>query len=79
MRRSWEEGVGVGWVGKRSSDCRSMDDMLNYRSFSVLKGTVVWSRYTRGGSISRYDDMTNDHSCAIIAHSSLKCINNKFS
>ena len=49
MRRSWEEGVGVGWVGKRSSDCRSMDDMLNYRSFSVLKGTVVWSRYTRGG------------------------------
>lgn len=49
MRRSWEEGVGVGWVGKRSSDCRSMDDMLNYRSFSVLMGTVVWSRYTRGG------------------------------
>ena len=49
MRRSWEEGVGVGWVGKRSSDCRSMDDMLNYRSFSVLMGMVVWSRYTRGG------------------------------
>ena len=49
MRRSWEEGVGVGCVGKLNSDCRSTDDMLNYRSFSVLKGTVVWSRYTRGG------------------------------
>ena len=48
-RRSWEEGVGVGWVGKRSSDCRSMDGMLNYRSFLVLMGTVVWSRYTKGG------------------------------
>ena len=29
MRRSWEEGVGVGWVGKRNSDCRSMGDMLD--------------------------------------------------
>ena len=52
MRRSWEKGVGVGWVGKRNSDCRSMDDMLNYRSFLVLMGTVVWSRYTRGGIYS---------------------------
>ena len=41
MRRSWEEGVGVGWVGKRSSDCHSMDDMLNYRSFLVLMGMVL--------------------------------------
>ena len=48
-RRCDEGGVGVGYVGKLNSDCRSMDDMLNYRSFSVLMGTVVWSRYTRGG------------------------------
>ena len=56
MRRSWEEGVGVGWVGKRSSDCRSMDDMLNYRSFSVLMGTVVWSFSSPipGNSLAEY-------------------------
>ena len=33
MRRSWEEGVGVVWVGKRNSDCRNIDDMLSYRRF----------------------------------------------
>ena len=30
---------------ERNSDCRSMNDMLNYRMFLVLMGTVVWSRY----------------------------------
>ena len=45
MRRSWEGGVGVGWVGKLNSDCRSMGDRLNYRTFLVLMGTEVWSRY----------------------------------
>ena len=49
MRRSWEEGVGGGGVGKRNSDCHSMDDMLSYRRILVLMGMVVWSRYTRGG------------------------------
>ena len=48
-RRSSEGGVDVGLFGKQSSDCRSMDGMLNYRSFLVLMGTVVWSRYTKGG------------------------------
>ncbi len=48
-RRSSEGAVDVGLFGKQSSDCRSMDGMLNYRSFLVLMGTVVWSRYTKGG------------------------------
>ena len=43
MRRSWEEGVGGGWVGKRNSDCRSMDDMLSYKDFGADgDGGVEW-------------------------------------
>ena len=48
-RRSSEGGVDVGLFGKQSSDCRSMDGMLKCRRLLVLMGTVVWSRYTRGG------------------------------
>ena len=40
-RRSSEGGVDVGLFGKQSSDCRSMDGMLNYRSFLVLMGMVL--------------------------------------
>ena len=36
----------MGLFGKQSSDCRSMDGMLNCRRLLVLMGTVVWSRYT---------------------------------
>ena len=48
-RSSWEEGVGVVWVGKRNNGYHNTGDMLNCRSFSVLMGTVVWSRCTKGG------------------------------
>ena len=49
MRHSWEEGVGVVWVGKRNNGYHNTGDMWNCRRFSALKGAVLWSRCTMGG------------------------------
>ena len=49
MRRSWEEGVGVVWVGKRNNGSHNTGDMLNCRRILALMETVVWSRCTKGG------------------------------
>ena len=48
-RHSWEEGVGVVWVGKRNNGYHNMGDMLKCKRFSALKGAVLWSRCTMGG------------------------------
>ena len=36
MRRSWEEGVGVEWVGKRSSIRKWYTDLPHFRFSGLL-------------------------------------------